>query len=145
MPRRTYAGDHSEIASSLNNVGYCLEQLEDLDDALAKYREAVGIWERVLPGDHRDITTARSNMARCLFRLERYAEALPEFLEVHRALESRADSQVATRRRVLESLIKLFEAWETAEPNRGHAESAADWQEKLDALGDEVPASSLLP
>ena len=35
------------------------------------------------------------------------------------------------KREALERVIKLYEAWDAAEPGQGHTERAAEWRAKL--------------
>ena len=48
------------------------------------------------------------------------------------------------RRHLLKEFIRLYEAWESAEPGQGYAEKAAEWRAKLPVAAPQ-PASAPAP
>lgn len=103
-------------ASIRNNLGYALQQLGRLDEALAQYRQALAIRER---GANAQAThVARWMVARVLRLLGRGDEALAMQLQ----LERDADAAGRPDRHVFDELAALYRARGDDERARGYAE-----------------------
>ncbi len=85
-------------------------------------------------------------VAKLLTDLGRAKAALGEFAEAETRLLEAQPMQVATRgpahadtRTCTQALVDLYEAWEAADPGKGHAARATPWRTALEAMG--APAS----
>ena len=93
-----HAGDHHDIAMSLNNVAGCLQSLGRSDEALPKYEAALEMRQRLFDGDHSDVAMSLNDVAYCLQPLGRSDEALPKYeaaLEMYQRLFEGDHSEVA--------------------------------------------------
>ncbi|MEO1082722.1 MAG: tetratricopeptide repeat protein, partial [Acidobacteriota bacterium] len=64
-------------ANTLAEIGMCLEELGQPDDAVAAHREAVAIQEKVHGPDHPDLGPGLSRLSSALRAADRAGEALP--------------------------------------------------------------------
>jgi hypothetical protein len=100
---------------------------EQAESAEPLYREAVAGFELALGKDHARSGSARGGLGRTLTKLARYAEAEAELLEAQRVLTT-AQGITAERKQLnIKALIDLYTAWESADPDQGHAAQAAAW------------------
>ena len=66
---------------------------------------------------------------------QKLLEAEPLLLEAYERIQP-PPSFAIRKREALERIVKLYEAWDTAEPGNGHAAKAAEWRAKLPADND---------
>lgn len=103
MRRRSFNGDHPDVAQSLNNMAAALMLLGQYDEARRCYAEALEMRRRLFPGDNDLVAQSLRNLAVALERLDNWAEAEPlhrEALDMrqrlftgdHRAIASSFDS-----------------------------------------------------
>ena len=78
MRRRLFRGDNPDIATSLNNVAFCVQAAGRPADALPGYQESLEMRRRLFKGDHPDVAESLSNLGYCLSSLERWNEALEQ-------------------------------------------------------------------
>ena len=131
MRQRLFPGDHPDVAQSLGNVAACLRSLARPAEALPKYEAALGMYRRVLPADHPDALYPQIGLAAALTTVGRHAEA--EAL-LRDAAEQCGRSEASRRlhwRSVLEKLVRLYEAWHAAVPDKGYDRQAAEWRARL--------------
>jgi tetratricopeptide (TPR) repeat protein len=67
---------HTDTAASYNNIGGVLKAQGQYAEALAYYRKALAIREKVLGREHTDTATSYHNIGAVLHRQGQYAEAL---------------------------------------------------------------------
>jgi hypothetical protein len=79
-----------------------------------------------------------SLMGESLRDLGRFADAEPLLLKAWAHLNALAKPPALKRDHAVR-LVKLYEAWDKAEPGRGHQANAARWKESLDALSAAIP------
>jgi tetratricopeptide (TPR) repeat protein len=98
--RRIYGeDDHVMVATSLNDVAYCLNSQGRPAEALPNYQKALRMRQRLFKGDHFLVAASLDGVAFCLNALGRSTEALPKFqeaLEMNRRLFQGDHSSVAT-------------------------------------------------
>jgi tetratricopeptide (TPR) repeat protein len=75
MRRRLHAGDHPDIATSLNNLAVIQEQLGDYGGAGDLFEQALAMRRRLYAGDHSDIATSLNNLAVILQEQGEHARA----------------------------------------------------------------------
>ena len=64
-------------------------------------------------------------------RIEKLREAEPLLLEGYEGMKDNPEAPDERKREALERIIKLYEAWDAAEPGQGYADQAAEWRAKL--------------
>ena len=86
--RKQPPGSEYELGLRINNWGVgCYEQ-GDMACSMDKLREAVGIWDKVLPADHSNLLTARSNLASLYSRGGALQQGEAQLRQVVAALEA---------------------------------------------------------
>jgi hypothetical protein len=130
----------AELASALGGVAGELLRLGAAARAEPYLRECVALRETLFPDEHpRSWTkqTARSQLGESLCGQGRFAEAEPLLIAACEAL--RGDARVPLpaktkgkdlKREALERVIRLYEAWDQAEPGKGFDARAAEWRQK---------------
>jgi len=81
--------ERQEVALVHNNIGDVLDELGRHEEAIAEYRTALALREKVLGPDHPDLGQSLNNMGNALIALKRYREALAAF-ERALAIKTRA-------------------------------------------------------
>jgi tetratricopeptide (TPR) repeat protein len=84
--KRALGEDHSDTATSYNNMGMSLSDLDQHEKALEYFQKALEIRKRVLGEDHPDTATSYNNMGMSLSDLDQHEKALEYF---QKALEIR--------------------------------------------------------
>lgn len=103
-------------AALLNNIGYELQQLGRLEEALGYFQRAVPAYEE--RGDPRNVHSAHWMVAHCLRLLKRHDEAL--------AIQLRLERNGAPDGYVFEELAELYDATGKAELAQRYFRRAAD-------------------
>ena len=129
--RRALGNEHPFLAYPLVGLAEVLLKKGEPREARGLIDEALRIRKAELPDDHAMLAYARSVLGECLTALGRYDEAEPLVLESYERLKTVQGETGAETRKVLRRIIKLYEAWHAADPNRGYAEKAAEWRAKL--------------
>ena len=121
-----------QLAVSLNNLGFVLQEKRDLQQAEAMFREALAIDRRRLGNDHPEVAIKLVNLSRILVDQGK-----------HEAAEPPAREAVAIRRKVLgnEPSGARQRARPVGEHPRG-AEPARDRAAQAGSAGDRAPAHS---
>jgi tetratricopeptide (TPR) repeat protein len=73
--------NHPDSAESYHNLGFVLEELQQLDEARAAYEEALAIRRQIWTDDHRDTTLTLSMLGALLSRMGRLDEGR-DYLEM---------------------------------------------------------------
>ena len=131
MWRRLFHGDHQSLANGLTNLATLLIRRGNPSAAEPMAREAVGMFQRVNGPNFWLTGTAHLRLGQALCEMKRFANAEPELIEAQRVLSSAQGAPAAQLQDCVRTLISLYEAWEVAEPQKGHAAKAAEWQAKL--------------
>jgi tetratricopeptide (TPR) repeat protein len=111
--RRRFPTPNVELAYSLSDYGEALVDRGDAQAALPMIEELLELRAKLRNDGPWLLPWTRRLHARCLTKLGRFAEAEAELL--------------AARKEVA-ALKELYEAWDVAEPGKGIAERAGDWQ-----------------
>jgi tetratricopeptide (TPR) repeat protein len=77
IDERTLGPDHSDVATSLNNLALLYQDQGKYDEALPLYQRALDIKERTLGPDHPSVATSLNNLALLYKDQGKYDEALP--------------------------------------------------------------------
>jgi tetratricopeptide (TPR) repeat protein len=131
MRQRMYAGDHMYVAVSLHELGFLLNSQGRSSEALPKYEAALAMARRVGPAGNSSMLHAQIGLASTLVALGRFAEAEPLLIDSAEHCERSEDSRQRCWQGVLETSVKLYDAWHAAEPDKGYDAQAAEWRDKL--------------
>ncbi len=129
--RRRMKVDTRGTAGRLTLVASCLAALGQSEEALPGYEEAMEINRRVLPPGHPDALRPQIGMARTLVTLGRYDDAERLLLDAGEHCD-RSDAARRWHWRIMcgES-VRLYEAWDAAEPGQGYDARAAEWWARM--------------
>ncbi|RCJ21639.1 hypothetical protein A6V25_25040, partial [Nostoc sp. ATCC 53789] len=76
-----FAGDHLDVATSLNNLAGLYNSQGRYSEAKPLYIEALAMRKRLFAGDHSDVATSLNNLAGLYNSQGRYSEAEPLYVE----------------------------------------------------------------
>ena len=79
-----HGAENLELATTLSNIGYTKQQLEDLDGALEANQECLRLRREVCGDTHEDVASTLTHIALVLLKLERHDIALQVFTEAYR-------------------------------------------------------------
>ena len=65
-PQKTFGGDHTIVATDLNNIAWVLKAQGNLDEALRMHRQALDIKRGVFGEDHLSMALSLSNIGSVL-------------------------------------------------------------------------------
>ncbi len=135
--------DHEQIAMALEEVGVALQRRGRSTDAEARLRECMAMRERVYPAGHP--LAWKAAWTGCLLgsvvqAQGRFADAEPLLLAAYAALKEDPNVPPPSSLRgaghtrvTLERIIRLYQAWDQAEPGTGRDAEGARWKAVLDA------------
>jgi tetratricopeptide (TPR) repeat protein len=129
--RRLLGNDHADTLYIVNQLGDVVQMRERFADAESLFREAFVGFQRLFGDDHWQTAIARKQLGRALTGLGRYADAEELLLEANRVLTSAPADHERSRQQSVEAIIKLYEAWDEAEPEKDYAAKAEPWRKKL--------------
>ncbi|MEO8196721.1 MAG: serine/threonine-protein kinase [Thermoanaerobaculia bacterium] len=135
MRRRLYPEGHVSIATDLNNLAGLLLERKEPAKAEPLYRESAELYERTQGASYARTGIARLGLGRSLTALGRWAAAEKELLAAEHIFASAQGVPAGRRAQCIEELAELHEAWETAEPGRGHAAQATRYRQQLASMG----------
>ncbi len=133
--RRVLPANHPTLAAVMCGLGSVLTDLGKADEAEPMLREAMGILDNSLPKGDWQRAQAKSLLGGAILGQGKFAEAEPFLLEGSVALMDNPGVSADRRQRAIERVIRLYEAWDAAEPGAGRAEKATEWRTRLVAEG----------
>ena len=112
---------------------------DEAKDAEAVLLECVSIREKALVNTKNDwlIANTQSNLGGCLTKLSKFGEAETLLTESAESLQKNGNAPEDRKTEAIQRVIDLYEAWNTAEPGKGHDAKAAEWRAKLPQTTDE--------
>ncbi len=134
IERRVLGANHPTLSLHLNNLGRVLIKRDDYTGAEPLLRESLAINQASLPAGHWQIATAKLGLGYGLTRLNKFAEAETLLLDAQRSLQGKPEVSPGWQSSAVSGLVKLYEAWDAAEPATGKSEKAAGWKARLAAL-----------
>jgi eukaryotic-like serine/threonine-protein kinase len=133
MRRKALPAGHADIAQSLKNLAVLLREEGKFAEAEPLAREALGIRRKALPAGHPDVAGSLQNLGSVLKDLRKFAEGEAALLEAERILITAQALPPATHDQCVEALVRLYSAWNKAEPGKGYDAKAEQWKAKLPA------------
>ncbi len=126
--RRLYKSPDMDLGYSLNDFGDALLRRKEYAAAEPYWREYLTLCENdAPPGDWKRFA-AKSGLGSCLAGMGRFAEAEPLLLAGYEELGDNAAASPSVVKESVARTVRLYEAWETAEPGKGYADKAARWR-----------------
>ncbi len=129
--RRVLGNEHPLLVDALVGLAEVLLRKGEPEDARGLVLEALTIRQAALREDHSDLAIARSVLGECLAALGRYDEAESLVPESYDRLKAAQGESGVEAIKALKRIVKLYEAWDVAEPGKGYAEKAAKWRRGL--------------
>ena len=125
------------------NLGGVYIAQERLEEAERLCADTLGIMRSTLGDEHPYTLAAMGRLCSLYSEQRRYDEAESLLLDSYEHLQGNPEVSPEPVRKTLERIIKLYEAWDAAEPGRGYADQAAEWRAKLpsgdsDAAGNDA-------
>jgi len=140
--RRVVGENHPDTISAITNHAGILALQKKPQEAEPLWRESVERALRVFGKDHARTGANRMNFGRTLTVQKQFTAAETELVDAERILSTAQGVSAGTKRRIVEALSDLYEAWAKAEPGKGHDAKAAEWKTKLDAMPPPAPPAS---
>jgi serine/threonine protein kinase/tetratricopeptide (TPR) repeat protein len=136
--------DAPPLLRAKNSLADVLTRQGKLDEAEPLARTTSAEFARVEGNASVSTQKSRETLARLLIARKDFAAAEAILLESHRGVTS-VKKTPATRaeRSSMKQIIALYEAWDAAEPDRGHKAKASEWSGKLEASGAEENVSGV--
>ncbi|MGE0479956.1 MAG: tetratricopeptide repeat protein [Phycisphaerae bacterium] len=130
--KRVLGADRPDTLAAISNLAGTLRKLKRPAEAEPLYREALAGFERIHGDEHAYTAMVRDLLGRALTDLERYADAEMQLAAAQRVGTKSEGLSATWRRQNLEALVRLYEAWDQAEPDSARAAKTAEWKAKLD-------------
>ncbi len=130
MRRRLYPKPDQQLTFSLNDYGDALMNQKKFAAAEPLLRENLAIMREVQPDNSWEIGNAMSMFGACLTGLSRFTEAEPLLLEGYDRLRGNRDSRPSSVTAARARIVQLYQAWDSAEPGAGKADSLARWTDE---------------
>ena len=132
--RRVLGRAEPDTLGALYKLARVLAARDKPAEAEPLYREALRGFEPLLGPTDWYTAHCRLELGQTLARLRRFREAEQEFLALGQAIRQAGLSSTKTYRSTLAELIRVCDAWHTAEPDGGHDAKAAEWRARLEEL-----------
>ncbi|MCG3127866.1 MAG: Serine/threonine-protein kinase PknD [Phycisphaerae bacterium] len=131
IQRRKLGHSHPDVAAILNNLAGMKYTARDYLAAEPLFRESLAIMQGALPTGHWHITVVQYRLAQTLIELSRYADAEPLLVEAASRLASGQDAPRGLLELNERALVRLYDEWHIAEPDKGYDAKATEWRAKL--------------
>ena len=139
--RRVLGDDHPDTLTSINNMGALLNKLGRYDDAAEVLRAGEPAARRVWTGSMtRWLGNYLAKLGVTLLALNDFSDAEETLVEAHGLLAAGFGEDHARTTKTVNELIKLYESWHAAEPDKGYDAKAAEWRAKLPKTDEAEPA-----
>lgn len=119
LRKEVYAGDHPDIAQSMNNIGFLLAVLEKFNRAESMYSKALEMDRRMLGEMHPDVATDYNNLGGLLHNtghLDKADSLYRKALDIYKRLEGDNSPNVAMCLSNIASIYKERGDFFSAEP-----------------------------
>jgi serine/threonine protein kinase/tetratricopeptide (TPR) repeat protein len=130
---RTLGEEHPDTIVSLGNLGNTLRGEHRCEEALPYLQRAVRAARKSLPKNNPGTAYNLGWLGSCLRDLGRYAEAEPMLLEAREIIVASRGEEHPIARQMALGLQTLYEAWDKAEPGKGHDAKSAEWKMRAES------------
>lgn len=127
LQQRAKSQDHSDIAKSMMNLARALKRIGDLQRAESLCHDVMS----VSTADNLTKMPATETLAAIRISQRRFTDAEKLLLDNFELVEALDEAPDGGRSAAIDALVKLYEAWDAAEPDRGHDVKAVEWRAKL--------------
>ena len=118
------------IARKAGDLAVVLQKQGKLTEAETTARESLAIRRTALSAEHPDTASTLQILGTVLREQHRYAEAEPALLEAAKIF-SRPNLGRKRYADCVNELVILYTAWDRAEPHKGYADQANQWQSRI--------------
>lgn len=129
--RRVLGDKHPFVGGTIILLASILARRGEVVEAEMLTRETVAIYEATLGPDHFKTITARISVGVCLSLQSKFEEAEKILLDGHASIQGRPDISADWQVSTVNYLIRLYDSWDAAEPNKGKADKSAQWRSRL--------------
>jgi hypothetical protein len=146
--RRSLPQGHLLTATTLAALGSVLTRLGGAVEADPLLRECLSIRERALPDGHAQVWcrhNAMSLLGGALTGRGKFSEAEPLLIEGYEKFQPPRPWGSRRKREAMERVVKLYEAWDTAEPGKGYDAKAGVWRAKLAKFDEATQPTAIAP
>src|SRR5262249_7344505 len=126
--------DHYYTMASAHNLAVLLQAQGNLPDAERYLREVVQRRQRLLGEEHTETLRSIARLGAGLKDRKLPAEAEAFLRPAAAVAQGRLLPQNRVRRELTETVARLYEEWNEADPGKGYDTKAAEWRAKLNAL-----------
>jgi tetratricopeptide (TPR) repeat protein len=126
--RRALPADHPTLAAIMSGLGSILSDQGRFKEAEPFLREALAIDERALPAGDWQRSQMKSLLGGALLGEKRYVEAERLLVDGYNGMKDNAAAPTDRKRKALERVVDLYQAWSIAEPSVSRSESLASWR-----------------
>jgi serine/threonine protein kinase len=123
--------EHPDTIASMNYLAIILTDLNRLDEAEPLAAESVRLAREILPEGHPETGFYLGNHARCLMLLRRFTEAEAAAMESHDCQATAWGPSHPRSIGAVTLIAQLYDAWHSADPDKGYDLKAAEWRAKL--------------
>jgi len=139
---RVQCEDHEDILAAVCTLASVRQMRGDAAEAERLYMQVMPRVERKVDKDHWMMGHARAGLGAALTDLGRYSEAETALVEGERVLARGRGAPPGRHEQCLKDLVALYDAWDKAEPGKGHDSGARLWKERLGQSGEAGRAAS---
>lgn len=131
IQRRALGDDHVDVARTLSTLAGVLLAGKDAAGAEQALREALVILEKQPVRMPVPEGITRLNLGRGLTKAGKFAESEEFLLAAEEIFAGEGASARQLHQTTLQSLAKMYDAWDETEPGRGHDADAERWRARL--------------
>mgnify|MGYP001312290202 CR=1 FL=1 len=129
--RRVLGDRHPLCVDALYHLASLLLAAQDFETSAERYREVLAILESsAAPSDPR-LALARLGLGAALMPQQCFQEAESLLLAGHAGVAGGPDSGRGHEQHAVAQLVRLYEAWDAAEPGTGRDQAAQAWRDRL--------------
>jgi serine/threonine protein kinase len=140
--RRVLGDDHPNTAATLFNLAVLLKSQGKPQEAEPLFRRSMAATRRAMGPENQNTLIQINSFAEFLLEQKRYEEAAAQANESAQAALRTLGAGHFLTRGFVENAAKINEAWELADPGKGHAAAALTWRQELARLTGTDPSSA---
>jgi tetratricopeptide (TPR) repeat protein len=122
-------GTETNVRVLLSGLGEALLEQHRAEEAEPLLREAVQIGDK----QHRAVERPQGLLGAVLVQRGRFTDAEPLLLTSQKSISADSAASAQTKRRAIQRIVELYDAWDKSAPNAAKAAEAARWRALLRA------------